>query len=98
MKLHEKLYLTLVGLVFLDFFTTLHGVFIRGYYELNQIVRSLYLTNNVFGFFVFTLVLTPLVIFGIMNISESDKGKEFLCFLYILLYIATIFNNTIQLL
>lgn len=79
--------------IFLDFITTLIDVVILDYHELNPYIKYLLYERDFIPVLMFVGFYTPLMLFGIYNLSKAIEWKFGFLLSLLVMYIPTLFNN-----
>jgi len=77
MKL-KNIFLILYGIWMIDFFTTIIGVGILGYNELNPLAKSIYNLGG-YGFLIFPLITFFLISIISLSIFWGERYASYLC-------------------
>lgn len=96
--MNYKLWLIFCFLILLDFITTVIGVWQGDYHEMNPLVNALYKADAFYPFFVYSLILVPMMAFGIINLFKTEMTKNFMLFIFIIQWIFAVSGNILILL
>ena len=96
--MNYKLWSVFCFLVLLDFITTVIGVWQGDYHEMNPLVNALYKADAFYPFFVYSLILVPIMAFGIINFFKTEMTKDFMLFAFIVHWIFIVSSNILILL
>ena len=88
-----RLWFIFCFLVLLDFITTVIGVWQRDLYEMNPLTNALYRTDAFYPYFVYSLILVPIVAFGLINLFTAEKMKNIMLFIFIIQWVFTVSSN-----
>lgn len=104
--MNKKVWLLLWLCIFIDFLSTLIGVGLLGYYEINNLTRYLFEIKDYWTMAVLDLIVFPVFFYGFYNFypkifyyidnsNKFDKYKKWLIYGVLLSYIPFLVNNLI---